>query len=126
MAMSVGLMLAFSFRWRAGEKEIWAVADRPRDNPSVTPTQVSFAETAAAVRPLRDPVAKSDDYSTHFSFRWTVLVSTMSPHRCGPRIAPHRCGVSFLSLSLFPSPRFTGRGTRRSRSLFVGFADHEF
>src|SRR6266567_1066629 len=97
MAMPVGLMLAFdSFQWRVGEEDVRAFADGPRD--SVTLTRVSFTETAAAVRPLCDPVAKADGYSTHFSFRWTVLVSTMSPHRCGPRVAPQRCGARCIPL----------------------------
>jgi hypothetical protein len=100
MTMTVGVMLAFdSFRWSVAEEGILAFADGTRDSPCATLTQVSFAETAVAFRPLRDPVAKADDYSTHLGFRWTMLFSTMSPLRRGPRIVPQRRGALG-----FPSP----------------------
>jgi hypothetical protein len=104
MAMPLGAMLALDlFRWGMREEDVLAFADGPRDSPCAARTQVSFAETVNAFRPFRDPVAKADDNSTHFSFRWTVLVSTMSPHRCGPRGAPQRCGAVFI-------PRPVSRG----------------
>src|SRR5882724_8813601 len=97
--MAVALMLAFnSFRWSVREADVLAFADGHRNSPSATPTQVSFAETGGAVRSLCDPAAKANDYPAHLGFRWTVLVSTMSPHRCGPRVAPRRCGARFIPL----------------------------